>query len=129
MNAGAAGIGGNFEVNAEQGLLGSASDASLATGGQGGFIQENVQYAAYGQAAGQLPVDQQAAYAYQQQAYASASTVEGQSFGGKREKCEWRVERSFSSDLLAEQQQGFEQVGGFAQNVQYQTIPQYGPSA
>ena len=36
---------------------------------------------------------------------------------------------SFSISFLAEQQQGFEQVGGFGQNVQYQTIPQYGANA
>lgn len=108
--AAAGGVGANFEVAADQGLLGSASDASLATGAQGGFVQENVQYAAYGQAAGQLPIDQQAAYSYQQ-SYASGSTVEGQSFGAEQ------------------QQQGFEQVGGFAQNIQYQTIPQYGANA
>lgn len=109
-NAAAGGFGGGLEANVDQGLLGSASDGSLATGAQGGFVQENVQYAAYGQAGGEIPVDQQAAYSYQQQSYASGSTVEGQSFG-------------------AEQQQGFEQVGGFAQNVQYQTIPQYGANA
>ncbi|CAF0853156.1 unnamed protein product [Adineta ricciae] len=95
-----------FEVAGGQGLLASASDGSLPAGGHPGFAQENVQYANYPNAGGQVLNDQQ--YAYQQQAYSHESTVEGQQFAD---------------------QQGFEQQGqqgnGFVQNVQYQTIPQY----
>ena len=63
--------------------MAGGADASLAGVGQAGFAQENVQYAAYGQAAGQAGLDQSNAYAYQQQAaYSSASTMEGQQYSG-----------------------------------------------
>ncbi|CAF1237693.1 unnamed protein product [Adineta steineri] len=114
--AGAAGPIGGYEAVGEQGLLSSASNGSLSGGGQGGFMQENVQYAPYGNGAangaGQVSGDQQGGYIYQQSAYSNGSTVEGQQY--------------------AEQQQGFDQQGqqgnGFVQNVQYQTLPQYGVS-
>ncbi|CAF0763744.1 unnamed protein product [Adineta steineri] len=99
-----------YEVAGGQGLLASASDGSLPVAGHPGFMQENVQYASYGNAGGQMPGEQQNAYAYQQTGYSHESAVEGQQY--------------------ADHQQGFEQQGqqgnGFVQNVQYQTIPQYG---
>jgi len=115
--AGAAGPIGGFEATGDQGLLASASNGSLPGTGQAGYIQENVQYAAYGNvaanSAGQVPGEQQGGYIYQQATYSSGSTVEGQQYA-------------------AEQQQGFEQQGqqgnSFVQNVQYQTMPQYGVS-
>jgi len=110
-----AGTGGpinGYEV-AGQGLLASGSDGSLPIPGQGGFVQENVQYAQFGHGVGQVPGDPQSAYAYQQNIYSHGSTVEGQQYA-------------------AEQQQGFEQQGppgnGFVQNVQYQAVPQYATS-
>jgi len=102
-----AGVGG-------QGLLASASDGSLPVDGQTGF-QENVQYAPFGNATGQVSGEQNA-YAYQQTAYSQGSTVEGQQYTTEQQ-----------------QQQGFEQQGqsgnSFVQNVQYQTMPQYGVSS
>jgi len=87
-----------------QGLLASASDGSLPVDGQTGYIQENAQYGSG---------EQQNAYAYQQTAYSQGSTVEGQQY--------------------EQHQQGFEQQGqqgnNFVQNVQYQTMPQYGVSS
>jgi hypothetical protein len=114
--AGAAGPIGGFEATGEQGLLASASDGSLAPNGQAGYAQENVQYAAYdngaANGAGLGPGEQQGGFIYQQAAYSSGSTVEGQQY--------------------AAEQQGFEQQGqqgnGFVQNVQYQSMPQYGVS-
>jgi len=101
-----------YEVGGDQGLLGSASNGSLSGAGQGGYGQENVQYASYANGAGQVPGEQQNAYAYQQAGYSHGSTVEGQQYAAEQ------------------QQQGYEQQGqqgnGFAQNVQYQTLPQYG---
>jgi hypothetical protein len=82
--AGAAGPIGGYEGAGDQGLLVSASDGSLSGGGQGGFVPENVQYAAYGNAAansaGQVPGEQQGGYMYQQAAYSTDSTVEGQQY-------------------------------------------------
>ncbi|CAF4473629.1 unnamed protein product, partial [Rotaria magnacalcarata] len=49
--AGAAGPIGGFEAAGEQGLLASASNGSLSGAGQTGFMQDNVQYAAYGSGA------------------------------------------------------------------------------
>ena len=81
--AGAAGPIGGFEVANEQGLLASASDGSLAAGGQAGFVQEGGQYAAYASAGGQVPVDQQqGGFVYQQAAYSNVSTSEGQQYAG-----------------------------------------------
>ena len=74
---------GGFDAAGEQGLLASASDGSLAGAGQAGFGQENVQYAAYGNVAGQVPGEQQGAFAYQQTAYSNVSTAEGQQYGGE----------------------------------------------
>jgi glucose/arabinose dehydrogenase len=82
--AGAAGPIGGFEVPSGQGLLASASDGSLAgAGGQAGFGQENVQYAAYSGQAGQIAGDQQGGFVYQQAAYSNVSTVEGQQYAGQ----------------------------------------------
>ncbi|CAF3390619.1 unnamed protein product [Rotaria socialis] len=115
--AGAAGPIGGFEAAGEQGLLASASNGSLSGAGQTGFMQDNAQYAAYGSGAatgaGQGSGEQQGGYMYQQAAYSAGSTVEGQQYGAE--------------------QQGFEQQdqaggNGFVQNVQYQTMPQYGVS-
>jgi hypothetical protein len=111
-----AGTGASFpgyEAGAQD-SLGGATDGSLPVGGQAGYAQENVQYGSFGNGAGQVTGEQQNAYAYQQTAYSQGSTVEGQQYA-------------------AEQQQGFEQQGqkgnGFVQNVQYQTMPQYGVSS
>ena len=50
-------------------------------------MQENVQYAAYGNAAannpGQVPGEQQGGYVYQQAAYSTGSIGEGQEYAGK----------------------------------------------
>lgn len=50
-------------------------------------MQENVQYAAYGNVpgnpVGQGAPDQQGGFMYQQTAYSSGSTAEGQQYGGK----------------------------------------------
>lgn len=85
--AGAAGPIGGFEAVGEQGLLASASNGSLSGAGQSGFMQDNVQYAAYGSGAatgaGQGPDEQQGGYMYQQAAYSTGSTVEGQQYGGE----------------------------------------------
>ena len=81
--AGAAGPVGGFEAAGEQGLLASASNGSLSGAGQGGFGQENVQYAAYGNVAGQVSGEQPGGFAYQQTAYSNVSTVEGQQYGGR----------------------------------------------
>ena len=83
MLAGAAGPVSGYEAAGEQGLLASASNGSLSGAGQGGFGQENVQYAAYGNAGGQVSGEQQGGFAYQQTAYSTGSTVEGQQYGGK----------------------------------------------
>jgi len=115
--AGAAGPIGGYETVGEHGLLSSASNGSLSGAGQTGFMQDNVQYAAYGSGgangAGQVSGEQQDGFIYQQTTYSNGSTVEGQQYA-------------------TEQQQGFEQQGqqgnGFVQNVQYQTMPQYGVS-
>ncbi|CAF3375622.1 unnamed protein product [Rotaria sp. Silwood1] len=114
--AGAAGPIGGYDIAGDPGLLASASNGSLTANGQAGFIQDNVQYAAYGNGVAngvdQVPGEQQGGYIYQQAAYSNGSTVEGQQY--------------------AAEQQGFEQQGqhgnGFVQNVQYQTMPQYGVS-
>ena len=78
---------GGYEVTGDQGLLASASNGSLSGANQGGFLQENVQYAAYGSVpgnpTGQVPPDQQGGFMYQQTAYSSGSTAEGQQYGGK----------------------------------------------
>jgi hypothetical protein len=98
----------------DQGLLASASDGSLPVDGHPGFVQENVQYAQFGNVAGQVSGEHQTAYAYQQTAYSQGSTDEGQQYTTEQQQ----------------QQQGSEQQGqhghGFVQNVQYQTVPQYG---
>jgi len=111
---GAAGPLGGFEATADQGLLASASNGSLTGTGQAGFLPENVQYAAYGNVVGntvgQVPGEQQGGYVYQQGAYSSGSTVEGQQYGAEQQQ--------------QQQQQGFEQQG----QVQYQTMPQYATS-
>lgn len=70
-----------FELGGDQGLLGSASGGSLS--GVGGYSQEGAQYASYGQEAGGASGEQQGGYAYQQTAYSSGSTVEGQQYGGR----------------------------------------------
>jgi hypothetical protein len=80
--AGAAGPIGGYEAAGGQGLLASASNGSLSGTGQAGFLQENVQYGAPN-SAGQVPGDQQGGYIYQQTAYSTGSTVEGQQYGGK----------------------------------------------
>jgi hypothetical protein len=54
----------------------------LAGAGQGGYTQDNVQYASYANAAGQVPGEQQNAYAYQQTGYSQGSTIEGQQYAG-----------------------------------------------
>ncbi|CAF3452199.1 unnamed protein product [Rotaria sp. Silwood1] len=103
---------GGFDIAGGQGLLATAADATVPLGGQAGFVQDNLQYGAFGNVAGQVPGDQQNAYAYQQAVYSHGSTVEGQQY------------------VAEQQQQGFEQQGpkgnGFVQTVQYQTMPQYG---
>ncbi len=85
--AGAAGPIGGFEAVGDQGLLASASNASLSGTGQGGFNQENVQYAAYGNVgatgAGHVSSEQQGGFMYQQAAYSSGSTAEGQQYAGE----------------------------------------------
>ena len=85
--AGAAGPLGGYEVPGDQGLLASASSGSLSGAGQAGFMQENVQYAAYGSVpgnpVGQVAPEQQGAFMYQQTAYSSGSTAEGQQYAGK----------------------------------------------
>jgi hypothetical protein len=110
--AGPGGPAHGYEVTGGQGLLASASNGSLSGAGHPGFIQENVQYAAYGHGAGQAPVEQHGQFVYQQAAYSNGSTVEGRQYAPEH------------------QQQGFEQQGppgnGFAQQVQYQAVPQYG---
>lgn len=59
----------------------------MAPTGQAGFAQENLQYAAYGNAAvggaGLVSGEQQGGFMYQQTAYSSGSTVEGQQYGSK----------------------------------------------
>lgn len=116
-----------FEVAGGQGLLASASDGSLPVAGHQSFAQENVQYAQYGNAGAQIPADQQHAYAYQQQAsYAHENVPEGQQYAGKlfmKELCV-KIECCSRLDQQAFDQQS-QQGNGFAQNVQYQTIPQY----
>ncbi|CAF0874603.1 unnamed protein product [Rotaria sordida] len=111
LGGGVGGPLGGYDIVGGQGLLATAADGSIPLGGQAGFVQDNIQYASYGNVAGQLSGDQQNAFAYPQAVYSHGSTVEGQQY-------------------VAEQQQGFEQQGqkgaGFVQNVQYQTIPQYG---
>ncbi|CAF5184687.1 unnamed protein product, partial [Rotaria magnacalcarata] len=93
-------------------LLAGATDGAIPVGGQAGFVQDNAQYASFASGAGSVSGDQQNAYAYQQTVYSQGSTVEGQQYAAEQ------------------QQQGFEQQGqkgaGFVQNVQYQTMPQYG---
>ncbi|CAF2470635.1 unnamed protein product [Rotaria sp. Silwood2] len=105
---------GGFDMGGGQGLLAAAPEAALPLGGQPGFVQDNLQYASFGNVAGQGSGDQQNSYAYQQTVYSQGSTVEGQQYA-------------------ADQQQGFEQQGqkgsGFVQNVQYQAMPQYGVSS
>ena len=99
-----------YDMAGGQGLLATAADASLPMGGQVGFAQDNLQYASFGNVAGQVPGDQQNAYAYQQGVYSQGSSVEGQ-------------------HVMPEPTQGFEQGqkgAGFVQNVQYQTMPAYG---
>ena len=71
-------------------------------------MQDNVQYAAYGSVPGQGAGEQQGDFAYQQTAYSNVSTTEDQQYAG-------------------EQQQG-QSGNSFVQNVQYQTMPQYGVS-
>ncbi|CAF4234939.1 unnamed protein product [Rotaria magnacalcarata] len=110
--AGASGPIGGFDMAAGQGLLAGATDGAIPVGGQAGFVQDNAQYASFASGAGSVSGDQQNAYAYQQTVYSQGSTVEGQQYAAEQ------------------QQQGFEQQGqkgaGFVQNVQYQTMPQYG---
>ena len=87
-----------------------------------------MQYAPYGNQGGPLPGDQQNAYAYQQGGYSHESTVEGQQYPGKRSLIEQST--TIHMTLYPLDQQGFDPQGqqgnGFVQNVQYQTIPQYG---
>jgi len=109
-----------------QGLLASASSGSIPTDGQTGFMQENIQYAPYGNIPGQVSGEQQNAYAYQQTAYSHGSTSEGQQYATEQQH-----QQGFEQQ--GQQGHGFEQQGqqghGFVQNVQYQTIPQYGASS
>lgn len=102
-----------FELAGNQGLLSSASVSQLVDVGAGGFIQEGAQYAAYGQEAAGLAGEQQSGYSYPQTTYSSTSAVEGQQYGAEQQQ----------------QQQGFEQDGSFAQNIQYQVGAQYGVRA
>lgn len=83
--AGAAGPIGGIDGAVDPSLLAGAADPSLVAGDQGGFAQENVQYAAYGAAGvgGQVQYDQQAGFAYQQAAYSNVSTAEEPQYGGK----------------------------------------------
>lgn len=97
---GAAGPINGYENVGEPGLLSSASNGSLSGGGGGGqpnFMQENVQYASFGNnaanAAGQVSGEQQGGYIYQQSAYSTGSTVEGQQYAGRcsTRACAWPV--------------------------------------
>jgi hypothetical protein len=109
----------------------------LAGAGQAGFAQENAQYASFGQDVNQISGEQQhAAYAYQQTAYSNGSTVEGQQYARKYFMNVYTIVNMIIRWILAEQQQqqqqqqGFEQQGNnFMQNVQYQSMPQFGVNA
>jgi hypothetical protein len=133
--AGAAGPIGGFEAPGGQGLLASASNGSLAGAGQAGFAQDGAQYAAYGNAGGQVSGEQQGGFVYQQAAYSNVSTAEGQQYAGKfvlyrtMDTFNTKDHNFLGDQQQQQQQQGFEQQGqGFVQNVQYQSIPQYGVS-